>query len=120
MEPPTLEALPDLQQLERMAARFAPVDIRADVASLPASERAALGKLVEAARHIDALFLRQVWPGNVPLLLSLLADPSPLGQARLGYFLGASSPPSDGPRPATDRHSRPCLTVWNTSPSSSS
>jgi hypothetical protein len=92
MEPPTLEALSDLQQLERMAARFAPVDIRADVASLPASERAALGKLVEAARHIDALFLRQVWPGNVPLLLSLLADPSPLGQARLGYFLVNKGP----------------------------
>ena len=75
-----------------MAARFAPVDIRADVASLPASERAALAILVDAARHIDALFLRQVWPGNGPLLLSLLADGSPLGQARLRYFLMNKGP----------------------------
>ena len=87
-----VEALPDLQQLTQMAARFAPVDIRADVASLPASERAALATLVEAARHIDALFLRQVWPGNGPLLLSLLADQSPLGEARLKYFLVNKGP----------------------------
>jgi hypothetical protein len=92
MEQPTVEALPDLARLTQMAARFAPVDIRADVASLPASERAALARLVDAARHIDALFLRQVWPGNAPLLLSLLADESPLGQARLRYFLANKGP----------------------------
>jgi hypothetical protein len=92
MEQSTIEALPDLQQLTQMAARFAPVDIRADVASLPASERAALSRLVEAARHVDALFLRQVWPGNAPMLLSLLADESPLGQARLRYFLANKGP----------------------------
>jgi hypothetical protein len=92
MNPPTADALPDLQQLTQMAARFAPVDIRADVASLPASERATLARLVDAARHIDALFLRQVWPGNAPLLLSLLADQSPLGQARLRYFLVNKGP----------------------------
>lgn len=78
---------PDQKQLELMSARFVPVEIRADVASLPANEQQALGKLVQAARIMDALFLRQVWAGNVATLVELLDDRSPLGQARLRYFL---------------------------------
>jgi hypothetical protein len=81
------QAPPDERQLEAMAARFAPVDIHADVSALPAGERQALAKLVEAARVMDALFLRQVWAGNEALLLTLLDDVSPVGQARLRYFL---------------------------------
>ena len=54
-----------------MAARFAPVDLTADVATLPANERQALAKLVDAAKVIDALFLRQVWAGNEAMLLDL-------------------------------------------------
>jgi hypothetical protein len=81
------QAPPDQKQLEAMTARFAPVEITADVAALPAGERQALGKLVEAARVMDALFLRQAWAGNESLLLHLLEDRSPLGQARLRYFL---------------------------------
>ena len=54
-----------------MASRFAPADIRADVASLPESERRALAKLVEAARLMDSLFLRQVWAGNDAMLQEL-------------------------------------------------
>ena len=82
---PAAEASAD--QLTRMAARFAPVDITADVSALPASERQALGKLVQASRLIDALFLRQVWAGNEALLLRLLGDGTPVGRARLRYFL---------------------------------
>jgi len=78
---------PAAVRLNGMAARFAPVPIVADVSTLPAAERQALGKLVEAARVIDALFLRQVWAGNEALLLSLVPDESPLGRARLHYFL---------------------------------
>jgi hypothetical protein len=81
------QAPPDQKQLEAMHARFAPVEIRADVASLPSNERQALGKLVEAARIMDALFLRQSWSGNEAKLFELLDDRSPLGQARLRYFL---------------------------------
>jgi hypothetical protein len=80
-------ALPDEAALTAMAARFAPVDLGADVSGLPASERTALARLVEASRLIDALFLRQVWAGNEALLLQLLGDRSSLGQARLHYFL---------------------------------
>jgi hypothetical protein len=78
---------PTQQQLEQMSARFATVDIGADVSALPASERKALAKLVEASHLIDAIFLRQVWAGNEATLMRLEADQSPLGRARLNYFL---------------------------------
>jgi hypothetical protein len=84
---PAAPAVPrEVIELRAQAARFAPVDIGADVSGLPENERKALAKLVEAARLMDGLFLRQVWAGNESLLLGLLEDPSPLGQARLHYF----------------------------------
>ena len=79
--------VPDAAQLTSMAARFAPVDLTADVSPLPANERQALAKLVQAARVMDALFLRQVWAGNETMLLDLGRDQSQLGRARLHYFL---------------------------------
>jgi hypothetical protein len=80
-------AAPDAARLTAMADRFAPVDISADVSRLPANERQALARIVEAARIMDPLFLRQVWAGNEAVLFALLADGSPLGRARLRYFL---------------------------------
>ena len=74
-------------RLEGMARRFAPVDLTADLSALPEHERRALAKIVEAAKVFDALFLRQVWEGNGTLLLDLVQDSSPLGRARLHYFL---------------------------------
>ena len=85
-------ALPDAAALARLEAQYAPVDLRVDLSPLPASERLALAKLVEAARILDALFLRQVWSGNEALLLRLVADPTPLGRARLVYFLRNKGP----------------------------
>ena len=78
---------PMLEKLQTMTARFAPVDLTADLSALPANERQALAKMVEAARVFDALFLRQVWEGNEPMLTALAADETPLGRARLHYFL---------------------------------
>jgi hypothetical protein len=75
------------QELREKAARFAPVDLTADIAGLPANERQALAKLVEAAKVFDALFLRQVWAGNESMLMTLVRDTSELGQARLHNFL---------------------------------
>ena len=79
--------MPDLKELNAMTARFAPVDLSADVSSLPDNERRALVRLVDAARVMDTLFLRQVWSGNETMLLDLLRDSSDLGRARLRYFL---------------------------------
>jgi Peptidase family M49 len=80
-------ALPDTARLQQMAARFAPTDIVADVSKLSPADRRVLGKLVEASKIIDSLFLRQVWAGNEPMLLDLVRDQSPEGRARLHYFL---------------------------------
>ena len=78
---------PMLEKLQTMTARFAPVDLTADLSGLAPNERQALARLVEAARVFDALFLRQVWDGNETMLAELAADETPLGRARLHYFL---------------------------------
>jgi hypothetical protein len=89
------QPVPDAAQLKSMEARFAPVDVRVDVSYLPAEERAALERLVEASRLIDALFVRQRWAGNESTLLQLLADATPLGRSRLSYFLLNKGPWSE-------------------------
>ena len=43
--------------------------------------------IVEAARVMDGIFLEQVWAGNPSLLLKLVTDETPRGQARLKSFL---------------------------------
>jgi hypothetical protein len=83
----TMKPLPGAAELEKMTARFAPSEIGGSIAHLPDTERAALAKLVEAAKLMDALFLEQVWAGNVARLHELAADTTPLGRARLHYFL---------------------------------
>jgi hypothetical protein len=80
-------SMPDRTKLETMIARFAPVEISADISQLPAGERKALAKLIRAGWIMDALFLRQVWAGNEAMLLELLQDQTPVGRARLHYFL---------------------------------
>jgi hypothetical protein len=80
-------AVPSLAGLQAKTARFAPVPLGAAVAKLPPHEQQALALLVEAARIMDVLFLRQVSAGNPPLLMSLARDESALGRARLKYLL---------------------------------
>jgi hypothetical protein len=79
--------VPDTQTLQRMAARFAPTDISADLSKLSEADRRVLSKLVEASKIVDALFLRQVWAGNESMLMDLVRDQSAEGRARLHYFL---------------------------------
>src|SRR5258706_14473696 len=55
----------------RADKRFAPVDVTADVKPLAPDEQRALAKLIEAARLMDTLFLRQVWAGNEAMLQRL-------------------------------------------------
>src|SRR5262245_24889018 len=97
------QAPPDRAQLEKMAARFAPTEISADISKLPDNERQALAKLVAASRLMDAIFLRQVSAGNEALLLKLLGDKSSEAQAQLRYFLI-----NKGPWSRLD-HNRPFL-----------
>src|SRR5215471_18030696 len=67
--------------LEKMAARFVPTDITADLSKLAPNDRRVLTKLVEASKIIDGIFLRQVWSGNVSMLLDLAQDQTPEGRA---------------------------------------
>jgi hypothetical protein len=87
--------LPDERGLSEMSARFAPVDVEVELSGLPENERAALAKLVQASRYVDALFMQQRFAGNNALLLQLLADRSALGRARLDYFLLNKGPWSE-------------------------
>src|SRR5687767_1946718 len=63
--------MPTLAELQKLTARYAPADIGADIAALPRNEREALSRLIDAARIMDALFLRQVWAGNDAMLQEL-------------------------------------------------
>lgn len=72
--------------LRRKIDQFVPVELTADVSALPASERAALDRLIAAARLMDPIFERQADASAPALRGQLEADRSPLGQARLEYW----------------------------------
>jgi len=74
------------EQLQTMAKRFAPVELRADIEHLSRGDRAAIAKLVEAAKIVDTLQLRQRWSQNEALWAALKKDTTPLGRARLDAF----------------------------------
>ncbi len=76
----------NVAQLSQMAKRFAPIDLKADASKLSKGDRAAIVKLIEAAKIVDVLQLRQRWDGNEALWAALQKDKTPLGQARLNYF----------------------------------
>jgi Peptidase family M49 len=80
------KALSETAHLEQMSARLAPTDITMDLSKLSARDRQVLAKLVAASKIIDGIFLRQVWTGNVSMLLDLARDLGPEGSARLHYF----------------------------------
>lgn len=88
-------AAADLPELKRMAARFAPVKLSADTRTLSAKDQQALAKLLEAARLLDTLYLKQRWSGNEKLYADLKKDTSELGATRLQYFWLNKGPFSD-------------------------
>jgi peptidase M49-like protein len=74
-------------ELAKKISRFAPTTLTADVTRLSANDRKALRKIIEAAKLMDPLFLRQVWSGNQELYERLKADKTVVGRQRLHYFL---------------------------------
>ena len=74
-------------ELARKIRRFSPTVLTADTSRLSAGDRKALKKIIEAAKLMDPLFLRQVWSGNEALRQKLEADRSVCGRQRLHYFL---------------------------------
>ncbi|HKW77442.1 MAG TPA: hypothetical protein VJN64_18050 [Terriglobales bacterium] len=77
---------PDTAELNRMAARFAPTQIKVDTSTLSAGDKQALVKLIQAARIVNKIFMEQLWSGNLALYEKLQHDKTPLGRARLHYF----------------------------------
>ena len=89
------QTIPDLAQLEKMTARFAPTELRADISKLASRDRQALVKLIEASRILNDIFLQQLWSGNGALYAKLQRDTTPLGKARQHYFWINKAPWSD-------------------------
>jgi hypothetical protein len=75
-----------VDELNKMARRFAPVELKADTSRLSPGDKQAIVKLIEAAKIVDVLQLRQRWEGNEALWSALRKDKSALGKARLDYF----------------------------------
>jgi hypothetical protein len=82
----TPNTVPDLEQLDKMAWRFAPAPMKVDVTKLSAGDHKALVKLIAAARILNDVFMKQYWDGDTALYERLKQDSSPLGKARLHYF----------------------------------
>ena len=99
MRQPETKPAADNSELAKKISRFAPTTLTADTSALSAGDRAALDKIIEAAKLLDPLFLRQVWSGNDELHKKLEADKSPQGQERLHYFLI-----NDGPWSRLDKN----------------
>lgn len=85
--PASAEAsFPNADELNQMAARFAPAPLEVDLSSLSAGDKKALAKLIEAGRIVNHLFMQQFWSGDLALYDKLQLDKSALGKARLHYF----------------------------------
>jgi hypothetical protein len=67
-------------------AQFVPTALTADVSKLPPEEKAALDKLIAAARLMDPIYDRQVWSGNPALREKLAKDDTKHGKELLAYF----------------------------------
>jgi hypothetical protein len=87
--------IPNLAELEKMQARYAPTELEVDTTHLSAGDKKALAKLLEAARVLDPLFMRQLWEGGPALYSKLQKDSTPLGRERLKYFWQNKGPWSD-------------------------
>src|SRR5215468_8583415 len=91
----TRSSAPGLAELETMASRLAPTPLRVDISNLSLGDRQALPKLIQAARILDGLFMKQLWSGNPDLNAKLQKDQTLLGKARLRYFWLNKGPWSD-------------------------
>ena len=72
--------------LSQKIARFTPTEISADISKLSRGDKRALDKIIEAARLMDPIYLRQVWRGNAELLKKLEGDTTTAGKENLHYF----------------------------------
>ncbi|MFQ5651920.1 MAG: peptidase [bacterium] len=72
--------------VSELLEKFAPVEITADISFLPANEKQALARLIEASQYMDEIFLRQVWEKNPDYRQALAARKDELGKKAYAYF----------------------------------
>jgi len=79
----------DLQIHENVAqtlAKFAPVEVTADISFLNENQKQVLEKLIKASQYMDDIFLRQVWSKNPDYRKALASRKDDLGVAAAAYF----------------------------------
>src|SRR4051794_1855199 len=69
-----LKIVPDIQ---KRIDQFVPTPFSADLSALTAEDRKVLGKLVEAGKLMNEIFLRQAWTGNPAMRSELKALKEP-------------------------------------------
>jgi hypothetical protein len=62
------------------------VEVAADLSTLPPSERAALKSIRRAARRMDELYMRQVWPGTPALVRARAPESGATAHAEIDAF----------------------------------
>jgi hypothetical protein len=72
--------------IDTRLARLAPTELAADLAGLSTEDQRVLALLLEAARSMDEIFLRQAWTGNPGLRDRLAKLDGPAGEAVRTYF----------------------------------
>lgn len=74
-----------LEDIDQRLAKYAEVEITADISFLPENEKQALHKLIQASKYMDEIFLRQVSEQN-PDLLAALEKRGAGVRSALAYF----------------------------------
>ncbi|NIN63426.1 MAG: peptidase, partial [Anaerolineae bacterium] len=78
--------MPAMRTIEERIAQFVPTELGFDETVLGERDKQVLTKLVEAARYIDDIFLRQVSPHNPEWLAELEASERGEDRDLLHYF----------------------------------
>ena len=75
-----------VSDIDKRVAQFAPTPLNADLSALTAEDRQVLDKLVEAAKLMNEIFLRQAWTGNPAMREQLKGYTGPNADAARQYF----------------------------------
>jgi len=77
---------PESMTMQAKVEQYAVAELTADISALPQSEKKALEALIEASKHLDPIYDRQVWAGNPDLEQQLAGADDAEGKARYSYF----------------------------------
>jgi hypothetical protein len=93
--PPLLAAALSFNAAAAQLPALSPVEVQVDVNGLPASDQAALVPILQAARQINSIYIRQVWPGTQSLIQARQSATDPTSLAELDaliFFKGPWAP----------------------------